>query len=285
MRDTNRVSNAVDWSRSRSSAQPASVDLRGRPGKRLETGFRRQGVGDRPCAWPRPSSLDAPRGQLAGGIANHSAPQYVQAPSPGPSVGDSRGVAPDDCHRDDAPGPAVCLQDPEAEPRVHVLRGAHDCARAWRQRRDLQPRRRRAAQVDRIPGARADRPAVGKTAARPAQRHRCGQLPRLDPAEPVVRSHGGADGRDDELHAGVGDGRQASRAADRSACAGYVVSAPYFDVFGTQAAIGRTFARDEDQRGKEKVDGHQPSALGEPVRWRPDAGRPEHPAERRALHR
>jgi putative ABC transport system permease protein len=31
------------------------------------------------------------------------------------------------------------------------------------------------------------------------------------------------------------------------------VSAPYFDVFGTRAALGRTFARDEDQRGKEKV--------------------------------
>ena len=31
------------------------------------------------------------------------------------------------------------------------------------------------------------------------------------------------------------------------------VSAPYFDVFGTKAALGRTFARDEDQRGKEKV--------------------------------
>jgi putative ABC transport system permease protein len=32
-----------------------------------------------------------------------------------------------------------------------------------------------------------------------------------------------------------------------------VVSAPYFDVFGVRAALGRTFARDEDQRGKEKV--------------------------------
>ena len=31
------------------------------------------------------------------------------------------------------------------------------------------------------------------------------------------------------------------------------VSAPYFDVFGTRAALGRTFARNEDQRGKEKV--------------------------------
>jgi putative ABC transport system permease protein len=32
-----------------------------------------------------------------------------------------------------------------------------------------------------------------------------------------------------------------------------LVSAPYFDVFGIQAALGRTFARDEDQPGKEKV--------------------------------
>lgn len=32
-----------------------------------------------------------------------------------------------------------------------------------------------------------------------------------------------------------------------------VVSAPYFDVFGIKAALGRTFAPDEDQRGKEKV--------------------------------
>jgi putative ABC transport system permease protein len=31
------------------------------------------------------------------------------------------------------------------------------------------------------------------------------------------------------------------------------VSAPYFDVFGTRAALGRTFARGEDQPGKEKV--------------------------------
>jgi putative ABC transport system permease protein len=32
-----------------------------------------------------------------------------------------------------------------------------------------------------------------------------------------------------------------------------VVSAPYFDVFGVKAALGRTFAPDEDQRGKQKV--------------------------------
>jgi predicted permease len=32
-----------------------------------------------------------------------------------------------------------------------------------------------------------------------------------------------------------------------------VVSAPYFDVFGTRPALGRTFARDEDQPGREKV--------------------------------
>jgi putative ABC transport system permease protein len=32
-----------------------------------------------------------------------------------------------------------------------------------------------------------------------------------------------------------------------------VVSAPYFDVFGVKAALGRTFATGEDERGKEKV--------------------------------
>lgn len=32
-----------------------------------------------------------------------------------------------------------------------------------------------------------------------------------------------------------------------------VVSAPYFDVFGTPAALGRTFGRDEDRPGREKV--------------------------------
>jgi putative ABC transport system permease protein len=31
------------------------------------------------------------------------------------------------------------------------------------------------------------------------------------------------------------------------------VSAPYFDVFGTKAALGRTFSRDEDRLGREKV--------------------------------
>lgn len=34
---------------------------------------------------------------------------------------------------------------------------------------------------------------------------------------------------------------------------GRMVSAPYFDVFGTKAALGRTFAKDEDQPGKNKV--------------------------------
>ena len=44
----------------------------------------------------------------------------------------------------------------------------------------------------------------------------------------------------------------AGGAEPRSVRAAYV-SAPYFDVFGTKAALGRTFARGEDQRGKEKV--------------------------------
>jgi putative ABC transport system permease protein len=48
------------------------------------------------------------------------------------------------------------------------------------------------------------------------------------------------------------DSGGASGAEPRSLRVAYV-SAPYFDVFGTKAALGRTFARDEDQRGKEKV--------------------------------
>jgi putative ABC transport system permease protein len=48
------------------------------------------------------------------------------------------------------------------------------------------------------------------------------------------------------------DAGVSSGAEPRSVRAAYV-SAPYFDVFGTKAALGRTFARDEDQRGKEKV--------------------------------
>ncbi len=45
---------------------------------------------------------------------------------------------------------------------------------------------------------------------------------------------------------------QTSAGEPRSLRAG-VVSAPYFDVFGIHAALGRTFARDEDQAGKEHV--------------------------------
>jgi putative ABC transport system permease protein len=40
--------------------------------------------------------------------------------------------------------------------------------------------------------------------------------------------------------------------APRSLRAG-IVSAPFFDVFGVKAVLGRTFAKEEDQRGKEKV--------------------------------
>ena len=58
-----------------------------------------------------------------------------------------------------------------------------------------------------------------------------------------------------------------------------VVSAPYFEVFGTRAALGRTFARDEDQPGTRESDRDQPSTVAEPVRRRSDARRPRHPAE------
>ena len=47
-------------------------------------------------------------------------------------------------------------------------------------------------------------------------------------------------------------GSDAGGTEPRSIRVGFV-SAPYFDVFGTKAALGRTFARDEDQRGKERV--------------------------------
>jgi putative ABC transport system permease protein len=50
----------------------------------------------------------------------------------------------------------------------------------------------------------------------------------------------------------VSEAGAATGAEPRSIRAAFV-SAPYFDVFGTRAALGRTFARDEDQRGKEKV--------------------------------
>jgi putative ABC transport system permease protein len=58
------------------------------------------------------------------------------------------------------------------------------------------------------------------------------------------------------------DASSASTPADSTASGGAgearslrigVVSAPFFDVFGVRAAAGRTFARDEDRPGKEKV--------------------------------
>ena len=64
-----------------------------------------------------------------------------------------------------------------------------------------------------------------------------------------------------------------------------VVSAPYFEVFGIKAAMGRTFATDEDQPGKDKVAvishrtwtnlfGGDPGLIGRAIH-----------TERRALHR
>lgn len=44
-----------------------------------------------------------------------------------------------------------------------------------------------------------------------------------------------------------------SRGGEPRSLRAAVVSAPYFEVFGTRAALGRTFARDEDQPGREKV--------------------------------
>jgi putative ABC transport system permease protein len=50
----------------------------------------------------------------------------------------------------------------------------------------------------------------------------------------------------------AGGAGQAGGSEPRALTTG-VVSAPFFEVWGVRPALGRTFARDEDQRGKEKV--------------------------------
>ena len=108
------------------------------------------------------------------------------------------------------------------------------------------------------------------------------ELHRLDQAEPVVRGDGGTDRRDDELRRELGDGGDRRRAAvaardDRS-------PRPTSTSSARKAALGRTFARDEDQPGKEKVVvlshrlwlnlfGADPAMVGR-----------DHPAERQAVH-
>ncbi len=135
----------------------------------------------------------------------------------------------------------------------------------------------------RLSGARAHRPAMGEATARPAQRHLGRELHRLVPTEPVVRGHGGANGRDDELFAERARRRRAR--ANRGPCVPPWYPLPYFDVFGTRPALGRTFAPGRGSARARKGDGDQPSPVAEPVRRRPGARRPRHPAERRPVHR
>ena len=172
--------------------------------------------------------------------------------------------------RDHDSGSALRRTRPAAQPGIHVLRGADHRARPRRQRRHLQPGRRRAAQVVRLPRARAHRPVVGEAAARPAQRHLRRELHRLGAAEPVVRGDGGADRRDDELHRErVGDGRHATGgAASRGRCASASSRRRTSRCSARSAALGRTFARDEDQPRQGEGGGPQPSAVAEPVRRR-----------------
>ena len=72
----------------------------------------------------------------------------------------------------------------------------------------------------------------------------------------VVRGDGGANRRDMSYTASgsatAGSASQAGGSEPRALTTG-VVSAPFFEVWGVRPALGRTFARDEDQRGKEKV--------------------------------
>ena len=143
-------------------------------------------------------------------------------------------------------GRAAGLAVAPRQSRLHVLRGADDRARPRRQRRHLQPGRRRAAQVQRLPGAGADRPVVGKAAARHAKRHLGRELHRLGAAEPVVRGDGGDDGATAELHAAAAAAAMRSNRRNRLARRTSTSSA-------SKPALGRTFARGEDQRGHDKV--------------------------------
>jgi len=57
----------------------------------------------------------------------------------------------------------------------------------------------------------------------------------------------------DFMAAQTGGGATLTGVSDPVQLRGARVSAHYFDIFGIQAALGRTFRPDEDQLGKEKV--------------------------------
>jgi hypothetical protein len=79
----------------------------------------------------------------------------------------------------------------------------------------------------------------------------------------------------DFMAAQSGGGATLTGVSDPVQLRGARVSARYFDIFGIQAALGRTFRPDEDP---------QPRAVGEPVRRRPIDRQPNDSARQRALH-
>ena len=82
-----------------------------------------------------------------------------------------------------------------------------------------------------------------KPPGRRPQRHLDAELPRLEKRQHRLRVHGRTDGGSVTL-TGVTEPVQLR---------GSRVSPHYFDIFGIKAALGRTFAADEDQLGKERV--------------------------------
>ena len=147
---------------------------------------------------------------------------------------------------------------------------------ARRQRGHLQPGGWRAAEVHRLSRSRSASCSCGRsrradcaTASRPPttwigrSRAALSNRWRRRPA-PAMSYTGG--GEPKSLRAGM-------------------VSAPYFDVFGIKAAMGRTFAEDEDQPGKDKVAVISHRIWTNLFGGDPGPHRPLHSAERRALHR
>ena len=119
-------------------------------------------------------------------------------------------------------------------------------AGAWdrREYRDLQLCRRRAAEAASLPRCRSYRAGARKAAAGRPERDLNAELPGLEQSEyglPIYAPR-----------SRVARQRSPER-ANRCNCASGQVSAHYFDIFGIQAVLGRTFAADEDQPGKEHV--------------------------------
>src|SRR5262245_8885917 len=83
-------------------------------------------------------------------------------------------------------GPSIRNEGFGARSGIYILCGINHRAGVGRERGDLQPGRRRPAEVGRLSGAGTHRAIVGEAPERRAQRHRPGELHRLDEAKPIV---------------------------------------------------------------------------------------------------